>query len=199
MAPHATPRPDRTFADGFLRPNAKYHGDAIYKVKTAAAPTKRGIDAWYTAPMKLPHEQVVSAFGLTRSVASWLNDPLCRCKASELFHRLKRGMQPELAITEADKAPFRSRFKGVTYCKQRGRWLARIRAEGTVKHLVSFRGKVGEILAAIEYDRAALAARGDNAELNFPHCRVLAAGGLINNQYPPPQPQPVALKPPYGP
>lgn len=108
----------------------------------------------------------LSAFGTIKTLLSWVEDPRCRVKASELVYRLRKGWGPERALTEPSKSdPQRSLFKGVTFNRCRGTWLARYWDGNTVKHLGSFRGKSGELLAAAEYDRAVT---DTDAELNFP-------------------------------
>ncbi len=58
-----------------------------------------------------------------------------------------------------------SRFKGVSYCKRRGKWYATILVRGKARLLGFF---VEEIEAARAYDRAAVEHYGEFARLNFP-------------------------------
>lgn len=58
-----------------------------------------------------------------------------------------------------------SKFKGVCWCEERGRWLAQIRREGVHHHLGRFDEEED---AALAYDKAALELFGEHARLNFP-------------------------------
>jgi hypothetical protein len=58
-----------------------------------------------------------------------------------------------------------SRFRGVSYRKDCGKWYARIRFEGRLIHLGSFSD---EVEAARAYDRQAVELFGEFARLNFP-------------------------------
>jgi DNA-binding transcriptional MerR regulator/DNA-binding XRE family transcriptional regulator len=57
-----------------------------------------------------------------------------------------------------------SKYKGVCWCEERGKWLAQIRKEGVHHHLGRFDD---EIDAALAYDRAACELFGEHARLNF--------------------------------
>ncbi len=59
----------------------------------------------------------------------------------------------------------RSRFKGLYFRKDTGRWVARLGADGRVRFLGSFESEVD---AAMAYDQAALEQWGEFALLNFP-------------------------------
>lgn len=63
------------------------------------------------------------------------------------------------------QAGFSSRFKGVHWDQQRGKWCARIKVNGKKKHLDRF---VDEIAAARAYDAAAREHFGAFALVNFP-------------------------------
>lgn len=58
-----------------------------------------------------------------------------------------------------------SRFRGVSYRKEYGRWYARIRFKDRLMHLGSF---TDEVEAARAYDRKAVELFGEFARLNFP-------------------------------
>lgn len=58
-----------------------------------------------------------------------------------------------------------SRYKGVSWNKQRKRWAARIWVNGIYQHLGYYED---EAVAALEYDRVAREFRGEFARLNFP-------------------------------
>lgn len=58
-----------------------------------------------------------------------------------------------------------SAFKGVSWDRTRGRWTAHIQTDGRQRNLGRYRS---EIEAALVYDRAARAAWGEFAYLNFP-------------------------------
>jgi hypothetical protein len=58
-----------------------------------------------------------------------------------------------------------SRFKGVSFCKQTGRWKTQIASHGKRWELGRFKD---EEAAARAYDRAALELHGEFARLNFP-------------------------------
>lgn len=58
-----------------------------------------------------------------------------------------------------------SRFKGVSWDKQTGRWRSKIQCDGMTFHIGRFHS---EIEAARAYDSAALELFGDYARLNFP-------------------------------
>jgi len=64
-----------------------------------------------------------------------------------------------------------SRFKGVSWDRSRGRWQAKITVNGLCRNLGRYDY---EESAAAAYDRAALAAWGEFAYLNFPRGRVAA-------------------------
>lgn len=62
-----------------------------------------------------------------------------------------------------------SRFKGVSWCRQTGKWRASIKVHGKVRQLGRF---TNEIDAAKSYDRACADVHGEFAKLNF--CKVPA-------------------------
>lgn len=63
------------------------------------------------------------------------------------------------------RRPTSSRYKGVCWSKQAGRWQANITINRRMLHLGHFRN---EIDAAVAYDRAAIEAFGPFARINFP-------------------------------
>lgn len=64
-----------------------------------------------------------------------------------------------------DGSPHTSRFKGVSWDKSRSKWQSKICVQGKCRNLGRYDS---EVLAARAYDRAALAAWGDFAAVNFP-------------------------------
>jgi len=61
--------------------------------------------------------------------------------------------------------PSSSRFKGVNWCRQRGKWCAKITVGGVTRNLGRY---ADEATAGRAYDAAAIAAWGEFAWLNFP-------------------------------
>jgi hypothetical protein len=61
--------------------------------------------------------------------------------------------------------PVTSRFKGVSWCEPRGKWVAQIGSDARTKYLGGFSD---EIAAAEAYDEAARRLFGEHAQLNFP-------------------------------
>jgi hypothetical protein len=62
-----------------------------------------------------------------------------------------------------------SKYIGVSWSKARSLWTAQLRMGKTVRHLGAF---VSEQTAALEYDRAARQAFGEEAQVNFRNIRV---------------------------
>lgn len=58
-----------------------------------------------------------------------------------------------------------SGYRGVSFCKQTGKWLSRIRLGGQRRNLGRY---VDKITAAVAYDEAAFHHYGKDAVLNFP-------------------------------
>ena len=73
--------------------------------------------------------------------------------------------RPENARNKSKPHGTSSRFRGVSYRKDCGRWYARIRFEGSLIHLGSV---ADEEEAARAYDRKAVELFGEFARLNFP-------------------------------
>lgn len=94
------------------------------------------------------------------------NDSLDNRRAN-LRHatRSQNNANREKHSTHAGK-PTSSRYKGVTWDREKRRWRAAIRVNGRAKRLGRF---VDEIEAARAYDRAALAQWGDRSRINFPN------------------------------
>jgi hypothetical protein len=61
--------------------------------------------------------------------------------------------------------PCTSKYKGVCWCAERGKWIAQIKRDGQHRHLGRFND---EIAAAEAYDEAAREFFGKHAHLNFP-------------------------------
>jgi len=80
-----------------------------------------------------------------------------RCNLRDSNDRLNRGN------IEKFDGDYTSEFKGVSWHKLSKKWIARIRIDGTLKHLGYFRS---EIQAMCEYNKAAKAAFGEFACLN---------------------------------
>jgi hypothetical protein len=64
-----------------------------------------------------------------------------------------------------NRAGLTSRFKGVSWSKQKRKWCAEIRVNGTGKHIGFFSD---EVEAAKAYDAVAISLRGEFARVNFP-------------------------------
>lgn len=79
--------------------------------------------------------------------------------------RSQNNANREKHSTHAGK-PTSSRYKGVTWDREKRRWRAAIRVDRRAKRLGRF---VDEIEAARAYDRAALDQWGDRARVNFPN------------------------------
>lgn len=86
-------------------------------------------------------------------------------------------------------------FKGVSFRRHRGKWRAEITTGGQRKHLGYF---VTDEAAARAYDRAALAAWGEFAWLNFPHlrCSYLLSLAIARLRKPPQPPLPMPVPTP---
>jgi hypothetical protein len=78
---------------------------------------------------------------------------------------LRTCSRPENSRNKSKPHGTSSRFRGVSYRKDCGRWYARIRFEGRLIHLGSF---TDEVEAARAYDRKAVELFGEFARLNFP-------------------------------
>lgn len=94
-----------------------------------------------------------------------LNDDPLDCRRSNLVVRtLSEKVGANRKMTSSKGKPCTSRFKGVSWDRRRGKWVAQIRREGK-RHL----GRFDDELAAAEaYDEAARAVWGEHARLNFP-------------------------------
>lgn len=66
----------------------------------------------------------------------------------------------------ANRGPYTGTYKGVSWHKRDRRWQSQIRINGSQRHLGTFADPVS---AALAYDRAARAAWGEFAYLNFPN------------------------------
>lgn len=73
------------------------------------------------------------------------------------------------------KTSHSSRFKGVDYCKHRGKWRARIRYKKKLSHIGLFDSEVD---AARAYDAKARELQGEYAATNFPTKLQTHSGGL---------------------
>jgi len=73
--------------------------------------------------------------------------------------------RPENSRNKSKPHGTSSRFRGVSYRKDSGKWYARIRFEGKLIHLGLF---TEEVEAARAYDRKAVELFGEFARLNFP-------------------------------
>lgn len=102
-------------------------------------------------------------------------DPL-DCRRANLVDKtsaeVARGVSK---MRERAGEPLSSKYKGVCWCEQRGRWLAQIRKDDVHRHLGRFED---EVEAAEAYDKAARELFGEFAHLNFPDGIVPARTGL---------------------
>lgn len=80
-------------------------------------------------------------------------------------HNLRVATKAQNMGNQQPRRGTASRFKGVTWHNQQGKWRARIKIDGRFRHLGCF--SVEED-AACAYDAAALAAWGEYARPNFP-------------------------------
>lgn len=77
---------------------------------------------------------------------------------------LRRATEAENRVNSAKQAGCSSRFKGVTWHRQMGRWQSALMADGRCAYLGLY---ADEVAAAKAYDAAALARFGQFAHLNF--------------------------------
>ncbi len=83
--------------------------------------------------------ELISAFGKALTAEQWAQQKLCKVSVDELVRRLKSGMSPREAITTPSVNAKRvSQYRGVSWHKQIGRWIAQIREDGKIKFLGSF-------------------------------------------------------------
>ncbi len=117
-------------------------------------------------PQDLLHRMVLGITDPELVVAHLNGDPL-DCRRANLLVRTKseRG-QAARKIKTKNGQPTSSRYKGVTWDQKRGKWAARIQAEGKGQHLGRFND---EIAAAAAYDEAARKYFGEHAYQNFPN------------------------------
>jgi len=78
---------------------------------------------------------------------------------------LRPATAQENAFNRGPNSNNTSGFKGVCWVSSRGRWLARIKADGRTRHLGYHATAMS---AAVAYDRAARLLHGEFAWLNFP-------------------------------
>lgn len=106
----------------------------------------------------------LSAFNKTKSLADWALDPICSCDVAELKRRLALGWKAERAITEPYERPKKhSRFRGVTWHRAKGRWVAQIRHETKLQVIGYF---TDEKQAALAFNERAKMLLGSDAKLN---------------------------------
>lgn len=104
---------------------------------------------------------------------SYVNGDPLDCRRSNLVVRdmsqVSRGSR-KMRFQRGEECT--SKFKGVTWCADREKWLAQIRKGGVHKHLGRFHD---EVEAARAYDQAARRLFGIHARLNFPDAAVLGS------------------------
>jgi hypothetical protein len=104
------------------------------------------------------------------------NDDPLDCRRENLVLRTK----PECSAAARKARTYRgrpctSRFKGVCWDENKGKWVAQIKAEGVHRLLGRFED---EISAAQAYDEAAVQAWGEHARVNFPNTAAADAAAL---------------------
>ena len=94
-----------------------------------------------------------TAWGETKTAIEWAKDPRCTVDQGLICARLAVGMGIESAITMPKKWSGKiSRFRGVSYLKDRNTWTAQIRRGKKVIYIGTFST---ELEAAVAYDRYA--------------------------------------------
>lgn len=78
----------------------------------------------------------LTAFGETKSLWSWLQDPRCTIGERDIKHLLALGATHEQAISFKSTRPEgHSRFKGVTWDAAKRMWQSQIKVNGKVEWL----------------------------------------------------------------
>lgn len=97
---------------------------------------------------------ILTAFGETASIWTWLQDPRCLIGERDIKHLLALGATHEQAIVFKPNRPEgHSRFKGVTWDAMKRKWQAQIKVDNKVEFLGRFDSDVD---AARTWDKRAV-------------------------------------------
>ena len=88
-------------------------------------------------------------------------------KADNRISNLRLATRQQNTANSIQKVSTSSRYKGVSWCKRSGKWSSGITVSGRRKFLGYYDN---ENDAALSYDKAALAAHGEYAVMNFEVC-----------------------------
>ena len=115
-----------------------------------------------TAPL---HRLILDVTDPELSVMHLNGDPLDCRRANLVVRTFSERSAASRKMRFVSGRPCTSRYKGVCWANDRGKWVAQIKVEGRRRQIGRFDD---EIAAAEAYDKAARAAWGEHARLNFP-------------------------------
>jgi len=97
---------------------------------------------------------ILTAFGETKSLWSWLQDSRCIISERDIKHLLALGATHEQAISFKSTRPEgHSRFKGVTWDADRKMWQVQIKVNNKVEFLGRYNS---DVAAALVFDERAV-------------------------------------------
>jgi hypothetical protein len=125
----------------------------------------------------VPLRRVIMGITCTEMQVGHINGDPLDCRRENLVVRtVAERNQAKRKTTEVAGRPTSSRFKGVFFDAQTGKWRARMRANGRYYELGRH---YSEVQAAMAYDDAARKYCGEHAWLNFPKPGSGERGGAI--------------------